>query len=198
MIYRLFADDPARFTVDSVDPGAIDFVNIGVDFGGNRSRTTFAAAAFLRHGGIAVIGEHAVAGGKGEIDSSRINGEFGSFLGKLRQAYPDVRVKYVFADSEAQYLINGLRRYVQENDGGIRVMDCAKRPIVDRIAFVNTLMSSGRFRLTKDCVLLKAGLASAVWDENADGDKRLDNFSTDIDILDAFEYAVERYMMSMK
>ncbi|MBQ8333051.1 MAG: phage terminase large subunit [Clostridia bacterium] len=198
LIYRLFADDPAKFTRDTVDPGEIDFVNIGVDFGGNRSRTTFAAAAFLRHSGITVIGEHAVAGGKGEIDSSRINVEFGRFLADLRQRYPGVRIRYVFADSEAQYLINGLRRYVQENDGGVRVMDSAKRPIVDRIAFVNTLMSSGRFSLTKECVLLRAGLASAVWDENADGDKRLDNFSTDIDILDAFEYAVERYMTSMK
>lgn len=196
LIYRIFADDPGKFTRESVGGGEIDFVNIGVDFGGNRSRTTFAAAAFLRQGGIAVIGEHAVAGGKGEIDSDRINGEFGRFLARLREKYPGVRIRYVFADSEAQYLINGLRRYLHGDS--VRVMDSAKRPIVDRIAFVNTLMSSGRFWITKDCVLLRAGLASAVWDENADGDKRLDNFSTDIDILDAFEYAVERYMSSMK
>ena len=198
LIYRTFADNPASFTVESVSPRDIRFLNIGVDFGGNRSRTTFAATAFLRCGGITVVGEHAVAGGKGEIDSARINGEFGRFLGSLRQRFPVVPVKYVFADSEAQYLINGLRRYVQEHDGSVRIMDCAKRPITDRIAFVNTLMSSGRFHLTKDCVLLKNGLASAVWDENADGDKRLDNFSTDIDILDAFEYSVERYMGAMR
>ena len=198
LIYRTFADDPGKFTSDEVKPGDIDFINIGVDFGGNRSRTTFAAAAFLRQGGIAVVGEHAVAGGKGEIDSSRINGEFGRFLDRLRRQYSGVRVKYVFADSEAQYLINGLRRYLQEKDRTVRVMDCAKRPIADRIAFVNTLMSSGRFSLTKDCVILKAGLASAVWDENADGDKRLDNFTTDIDILDAFEYSIERYMGAMR
>lgn len=198
LIYRTFADDPGKFTADEVKPGDIDFINIGVDFGGNRSRTTFAATAFLRQSGIAVVGEHAVAGGKGEIDSARINGEFGRFLDSLRQRYPGVRVKYVFADSEAQYLINGLRRYLQEKDRTVRVMDCAKRPIADRIAFVNTLMSSGRFSLTKDCVILKAGLASAVWDENADGDKRLDNFTTDIDILDAFEYSIERYMGTMR
>jgi len=198
LIYRTFADDPAKFTADEVKASAIDFINIGVDFGGNRSRTTFAATAFLGSRGIAVVGEHAVAGGKGEVDSSRINGEFGRFLDNLRQRYPGVRVKYVFADSEAQYLINGLRRYLQEKDRTVRVMDCAKRPIADRIAFVNTLMTSGRFRLTKDCVLLKAGLASAVWDEKADGDKRLDNFSTDIDILDAFEYSIERYMGALR
>lgn len=194
LIYRAFADNPSAFTVPDPSPAEIRFLNIGVDFGGNRSRTTFAAAAFHRSGGITAVGEHAVAGGKGEIDSARINGEFTRFLGLLRQRFPGVPVKYVFADNEAQYLINGLRRHVQEHDSGVRVMDSAKRPIVDRIAFVNTLMSSGRFHLTKDCVLLRAGLASAVWDENAEGDKRLDNFSTDIDILDAFEYAVERYM----
>ncbi|MBQ2726953.1 MAG: phage terminase large subunit [Clostridia bacterium] len=197
LIYRTFADDPGKFTAE-VKPEEIDFINIGVDFGGNRSRTIFAAAAFLRRGGIAAVDEHAVAGGKGEIDAQRINGEFGRFLAELRKKYPGVRVKYVFADSEAQYLINGLRRYLQETDRTVRVMDCAKRPIADRIAFVNTLMASGRFTLTGNCVLLKAGLASAVWDEKADGDKRLDNFSTDIDILDAFEYAVERYMGAIR
>ena len=34
----------------------------------------------------------------------------------------------------------------------------------------------------------------ATWDTTKTKDTRLDNFSTDIDILDAFEYAWERYM----
>ncbi len=201
LIYRRFADDPRAFTRDDIPVDDIEFVTVGIDFGGNRSRTTFVATAVLRgernrYGGVAIIGEHAISGSKGEIDSQRINGEFSAFLYGLRERWRGVYIKYVFADSEAQYLINGLRRHLARDaeNCGITVMDSAKRPISDRIAFVSSLMSAGKFFLMSDCVLLRDGLSGAVWDEKCDGDKRLDNFTSDIDILDAMEYSIERYM----
>ena len=143
-----------------------------------------------------MIGEHAISGGKGEIDSGRINGEFSAFIRRIRQRWQGVYIKYIFADCEAQYLINGLRRHLARDAelGSITVMDSAKRPISDRIAFVVSLMSAGKFFLLRDCVLLRDGLSGAVWDEKSEGDKRLDNFTSDIDILDAMEYSIERYM----
>ena len=51
--------------------------------------------------------------------------------------------------------------------------------------------------LSEECTLLDQGLQAAVWDskEAEKGkDVRLDNFSTDIDILDAFEYSWERFI----
>lgn len=202
LIYRKFADDPASFTVESVDPEGIDFVTVGVDFGGNRSKTTFVATALLKggggYGGVVILAEHAVAGVKGEIDSGRINRELLVFLRRINNVWQNVRIKYIFADSEAQYLINGLRRYLSEEFAGTVVMDSAKRPIADRIAFVTSLMSAGKFHIHKDCVLLRDGLSGAVWDEKSAGDKRLDNFTSDIDILDAMEYSIERYMGKIK
>ena len=59
-------------------------------------------------------------------------------------------------------------------------------------------MSVGKFWLHKDCVLLRDGLAFAVWDESSHSDKRLDNFTSDIDILDAMEYSIERYMKKIQ
>lgn len=198
LIYRRFADNPEEFLVDGVEEDRIRFVNVGVDFGGNRSKTTFVAAAFLRDGGIAVLREHAVAGEKGEIDGGRIGGEFLRFLTDLRARWPGVYVKYVFADSEGQYLINGLRRTLAGAGESVVVSDCAKRPIADRIAFVTSMMSRGQFHVMRDCIHLREGLSGAVWDENAQGDKRLDNFTSDIDILDAMEYAIERYMDKLR
>ena len=200
LIYRRFADSPDTFTLDSVDCNEIDFITVGVDFGGNRSKPTFVATAFLTDGAIAVIAEHAVSGVKGEIDSDRINREFIRFLGGLRDSYPGGEIRYVFADSEAQYLINGLRRAVALSSvgGGIKVLDCAKKPIADRIAFVNSLMSVGKFFFKKGCDLLRDGLCCAVWDESSQTDKRLDNFTSDIDILDAMEYSIERYMKKIQ
>lgn len=196
LIYRRFADSPESFTVDDISADVIDFVNIGVDFGGNRSRTTFVASAFAG-GSIYVIAEHAVKGGKGDIDPDRISREFAAFIGRIRERWRGVSIRYVFADSEAQYLINGLRRYLAAAGESVKVMDSAKRAICDRIAFVNSLMSQGRFFILRGCGNLKMGLSCAVWDENSDSDKRLDNFTSDIDILDAMEYSIERYMSKM-
>lgn len=190
-IYRLFADCRARFTRDSLNSRDIEFINIGVDFGGNRSKTTFVAAAFLQGGRICIVKDHAVSGGKGEIDSERINGEMGLFLRELREEYDGVKIKYVFCDSEAQYLINGLRKSLRRD--GVVVADCAKKRIRDRIAFVNSMMAQDRFFLLSRCALVAEGLACAVWDDSGE-DKRLDDFTSDIDILDAMEYAIERYM----
>ena len=126
----------------------------------------------------------------------RVNSDSRRVRGGIRDRWKGVPVRYVFADSEAQYLINGLRRAVTSSPlgFGIKVTDSAKKAITDRIAFVNSLMSVGKFWLQKDCVILRGGLSSAVWDESSSGDKRLDNFTSDIDILDAMEYSIERYM----
>ena len=199
LIYRRFADSPSDFLVEDADPGEMEFLTVGVDFGGNRSKTTFVATAILRRGavpgGFVAVAEHAVGGDKGEIDAERVCREFGAFLTRLRDRWSGVSVRYVFADSEAQYLINGLRRYLGSLPGErVSVLDCAKRRITDRIAFVNTLFAEGRLRILRDCALLTEGLRAAVWDTSSATDKRLDDFTSDIDILDAFEYSVERYM----
>ena len=50
------------------------------------------------------------------------------------------------------------------------------------------------------CNLVSDGLKSAVWDKDQaekGKDVRLDNFSSDIDILDAFEYSWERFMRQL-
>jgi len=196
LIYRVFADAPGRFTVDISEVPPLKYINIGVDFGGNRSKTAFAAVGFPKEGGIAVLADHAIGGEKGEIDPGRIHREFAHFLGEVRRAVPGVPLRYAFCDSEAQYLISGLRRSLPRGEE-ILVTDCAKRPILDRITFVLSLMNSGRFRITDRCRLLAAGLSEAVWDTDAPGDRRKDNFTSDIDILDAFEYAIERYMKQL-
>lgn len=45
--------------------------------------------------------------GKATLNPTKIEREMGEFLMKLREKYPGVSVRYIFADCEAQYLING-------------------------------------------------------------------------------------------
>lgn len=196
LIYRRFADSPNEYIIPDDGAGGMDFVNVGLDFGGNRSKTTFVAVGFKKTAAgyvNTVLAERAVPGRKGEIDPDTINREAGEFLSGLRvRGYGNVR--YIFADSEAQYLINGLRRYLRQRGESASVSDCAKKPIVDRISHVNHLIAQKRFFICESCRHMISGLAEAMWDEGSAGDRRLDNFTSDIDILDAMEYAIERYM----
>lgn len=194
LIYRRFADSPDDYTLLGIAPSEVDFINVGVDFGGNRSKTTFVAVGFRKAGGVlnfTALSEYAIPGEKGEIDPEKINSDAAEFLVMLHRAYPGVPVRYIFADSEAQYLINGLRRHLGRLGEGAVVCDCAKKPIVDRISFLNQLIAQGRFHVLACCPRLREGICGAAWGED---ERRLDNFTSDIDILDALEYAIERYM----
>lgn len=192
--YPQFADKPENYIVDALPEGA-NFISIGVDFGGNRSLTTFVATAV--HGdfdALTVVKDYHIDGRKGEIDADRVNREFIKFVEELRTEY-NVPVRYVFADSEAQYLINGMRKAAQHL--GLSIGDSKKVEVVQRIICTNSLMNTGRFKVMRNCQLVRDGLMGAVWSPKAaekGKDERLDDFTSDIDILDATEYSFERFI----
>lgn len=192
--YPRYADKPQDYIVDELPEGA-GFISIGVDFGGNRSLTTFVATAV--HGNydrLTIIKDHHITGQKGDIDGDRVNREFIQFVNELRAEY-SIPVKYVFADSEAQYLINGMRRAAASL--GISIGDSKKVEVVQRIICTNSLMNTGRFKVLRRCQLVQEGLMGAVWNPKAAAqgrDERLDDFTSDIDILDALEYSFERFI----
>lgn len=204
-IYHQFADNPARWLIDFTDADKkrerlsdVDFVSIGVDFGGNRSLTTFVATAIHRgYKNLTVLKDYHIKGNKGEIDSNRVNNEFIGFVNRLKAEFPGMHIKYCFADSEAQYLINGLIRAVKAAGLGIGIGDSAKYEIVQRIYCTLTLLNTDRIMINKECGLVTGGLTGAVWDSTKAKDTRLDNFSSDIDILDAFEYSFERFIKKL-
>lgn len=197
LIYRQFADREDDYLAKNLDSDYlkdVEFVSVGVDFGGTRSLTAFVASAVHRNfSKITAVADYHIKGRKGDIDADRLCQEFVGFVQRLRTKFPQLYIRYVFADSEAQYLINSLRAAVRRNGLGIEIADSAKYKITDRIIAANTLLNTGRMLISKDCEILRGGLRSAAWDKNRQ-DARLDNFSSDIDILDAFEYSWERFI----
>lgn len=192
--YPQFADNPENYIVDECPPDP-NFISIGVDFGGNRSLTAFVATAI--HGdfdAVTVIKDYHIQGRKGEIDGDRVNAEFIRFVRELQAEYR-APVRYCFADSEAQYLINGLRRKCAQL--GLTVGDSKKTAVVQRIIAANTLLNTGRMKIMRGCKLTQDGLRGAMWSPKAaekGKDERLDDFTSDIDILDACEYSWERFI----
>lgn len=207
LIYQQLADNPQRWVLKTESNEAkkliqsIDFISIGVDFGGNRSLTTFVATGILRgFSGLLTLRDHYIKGRKGEIDSERVNQEFIFFVYQLQQDYPKIYIKFCFADNEAQYLINGLRKAIREAGLAIEVRDSDKNPITQRIYCTSTLLNTNRLHFLDSCTQVINGLSCAAWDEKAaekGKDVRLDNFTSDIDTVDGFEYSWERFMKKL-
>lgn len=193
--YPQFADRPEDFIIDKL-PDDPRFISIGVDWGGNRSLTAFVATVV--HGNfdrLTVIKDYHIEGRKGEIDGNRVNTEFVRFVNMLRAEHPNIPVRYVFADSAEQYLINGLRSVIKPM--GLAIGDSQKVPIVQRIICANSLLNTGRLKVMRECQYVQDGFRAAVWDAKAASkgeDKRLDDFTSDIDVLDATEYSFERFI----
>jgi hypothetical protein len=83
---------------------------------------------------------------------------------------------------------------VQNAGLGVNIHNARKGKTNDRIAFFMRIQGAHRFFVKKKCVNLIEALETAVWNDKIGTDERLDNGTTNIDSLDAMEYAVESHM----
>lgn len=199
-IYRAFADSPEAFRINSdelkdnartIRPKILKVV-LGVDFGGNQSGHAFVATAFLRDGRVVPIASKRVmAADAGKpIDASVLDGLVCEFVQRVADKYrgPDA----LYWDNAETVLGNTIRNAIGARWPEIAVRPARKIRIKDRIDATIRLMGSGRFKLTEDCESLSQALQEAVWNDKKQEDERLDDGTSDIDSLDAFEYTIER------
>lgn len=219
-IYKRFADNPEAFKCEIVDEFSPDSeykqfrkeditsIEIGLDFGGNQSGHSFVARGYTDNyrDVIALKSRRITAKDeKEDIDSNRLNELFCEFIREVIKQYSVCvrsgdyvqycNVESVFWDNAETVLGNSIRNAVEKEFPWIAVKPAKKRPINDRIRCTVKLMGAGRFFITKNCESMQTAFSDAVWDKEAVGkDERLDDGSTDIDSLDAFEYTIERDM----
>ena len=105
-------------------------------------------------------------------------------------------IHYLFCDSAEQTLINHIRTRLRAcplSWLADRVQNSAKIQIIDRIRLTSILMGGGRFLFMPEAATLPDAHATPLWSQKRPGvDERLDDVTTDIDTLDAFEYTIER------
>lgn len=194
-IYKQFAGQPEKFILDKEDLRKTLFreINIGIDFGGNKSKHAFVATGITRDYSTLV----ALKTRRHEPKATKdLENQAVEFVRDVLNQYGQVDAVYL--DSAEKVLIAGIRQAaVEAGLAHIRFRDARKFEVNDRIQGTIRLMGSEKFFLTEDCKTLKEALEQAVWDEKAQGDKRLDDGSTDIDTLDAFEYSFEREINRM-
>lgn len=219
-IYKRFADNPAAFRCEVVDELSSDSecrqfrkeditsIEIGLDFGGNQSGHSFVARGYTDNYKevLALRSKRIKAKDENEdIDSNKLDELFCEFVQAVIDQYGVVvrrgdyveycNVESVFWDNAETVLGNSIRNAVEKEFPWISVKPAKKKTITDRIRCTVKLMGAGRFFLTKDCESLETAFSEAVWNiEVKDKDERLDDGSTDIDSLDAWEYTIERDM----
>lgn len=219
-IYKKFADNPEAFRCKVVERCLKDVelrqfrkkdivsIEIGIDFGGSQSGHSFVARGYTDNYRevIAIKSKRILAKDeKEDIDSNRLDQLFCEFIQEVIDKYADYtksggRMEYcnvesVYWDNAETVLGNSIRNAVERRFPWISVWAAKKKAINDRIRCTVRLMGAGRFFMTDDCESLHDAFSDAVWDkEVTDKDERLDDGSTDIDSLDAFEYTIERDM----
>ena len=200
LIYRRFADDlSAGRTMLIREKPTVSRIYVGVDFGGSGSAHTFVATGTDRSFQhlYALLSERVACkddrGQQIAIDPEQLGMMFCDFVRRVMTLYapPDA----VFCDSAEQTLIMGLRSTARKQGlGWLRIANSMKLPIIDRIRAAQRLMGQGRFHvMDTGCESLCEALSTALWNPKVQTrDERLDDGTTDIDTLDAFEYSFER------
>lgn len=143
-----------------------------------------------------------------DIDSNMLDQLFCDFVQEVIDKYSVIKkqgdyveycnVESVYYDNAETVLGNSIRNAVEKRFPWMIVRKAKKASIIDRIRCTIRLMGAGRFWITEDCKSLQTALSDAVWNKDVkDKDERLDDGSTDIDSLDAFEYTIERDMRDL-
>jgi len=197
LIYEKFTNNKDMYLVDEVLDRDVMFISIGVDFGGNKSATTFVATGFS-HGikKMYVLKSERREGIKDSPES--LEKSFIDFYDSIDRKYP-FKIKRLRVDSAEQILRRGLQNRLIKNDIRLSVDNSLKKEISERIQFEIEMFSDMKVYFVRgETDSLQYALETAMWADNPVKDERLDNGSSDIDSLDAFEYSWEEWMEEMQ
>lgn len=189
LIYQQFADNVQDYliTEDWLEDHRIVYATIGVDFGGTKSAHSFTLTGFTQgFKQVVVLDEYYC---KKRINPKQLQDDFIDFVRRARTKY---KVYEAYCDSAEQTLIAGLESACIQAHVGIDIKNAIKGPINDRIAFYNSLIAQGRWKVMQHCKHIIEAFEQAVYDDKKPNqDVRLDDGLMNVDSLDSTEYSTE-------
>ena len=190
MIYRQFANDPNKFYISNTSHIQPTEVTIGVDFGGNKSGHAFVASGHTYD----FKTLYALASKRyvGEYTPQQVDNLLIKFVQEVINKYG--KVDYIYYDNAEPVLGRGIKQAIQKLFPSISVRGAYKMRVNDRIACLVRLLGADRFKINPACETLIEALKTAMYNNKSMEDERLDDGSSDIDSMDAFEYSYERYI----
>lgn len=199
VVYKDFANNTEKYLIGDplkwVEEQETKFsvISIGIDFGGTKSATKFQATGITKDYRVVALEEEYIK--NEEIDPDALNRRFATFCQMVTAKYGYSQTR---ADSAETVLIRGLDHTAQKMHLGTQVKNAMKLQITDRIRLVVLLMKQGRFKVSRNCPHLIDALQTAIYDPDKFEDERLDDGTSDIDSLDAFEYSIEPYYKDLE
>ena len=192
IIYKQFADDPSKFIKEeAVDENGnkINFmiISIGIDYGATQGETEFKVTGITPYfKQVWTLDEEKLSG---LHTPEQMYEKFVEFYKRVVAEYG--KVTHAFGDYGAlgQVITFGLNRYLQQHGIPLKVDDCIKGRIVDRIELDCHLFGQMRRFILRKCKYLIEAYSQALWDDKKE-DERLDDGTTPIDDLDASEYSM--------
>lgn len=173
-----------RTSSDQTKP-RIAYATIGIDVGMTTSATAMVLTGTMIRSGSAslvVIAERYL---KETPSNKAIEDTFREFVAYGRKV--GVPIREVRVDSASALTIKDLRA-----TGIATIKGSKKNPILDRIRMTKGMLGSDRLLISEDCPHVWEALEQAVWDDkDPTKEARLDDGTTNIDSLDAFEYSWE-------
>ena len=187
IIYKPFADSKEKYIVDEI-PDDLIMISVGVDFGGNKSATSFVAVGFTRYMKTVYILESERI--TKELTPDLLDEEYVKFCSMVYDKY---KIPFTTrADSAEPVLIRGLKNAAAKNQLKTSIKNALKTSIKSRIDLIVRLMGEQRIFFHRSATNAIKAYSEAIWDAKKT-DVRLDDFSVDMDTIDATEYAIEEY-----
>lgn len=209
LIYLYYADSPEKYHIKSIpedEKKKIALITVGLDYGtgdgtgtgseAKRGKTVLEATAITE--GFSKIYCIDEAKFKADYLANEVSKWVIDFVVKLKEDY-NVPI-IIYAEWAGSKTLNNqiLFDLVERKVTGVRLKNCFKSTILDRIDLSNILLGEQRIFFTDNVPGLKTAYKTALWNKEEQLKKgipiRLDNGTTDIDSLDAHEYSISSYI----
>ncbi len=197
IIFRYFAEDDSPYLFKEEDlydeksklKRPFSKLVIGLDFGGNGSKTTMCLMGYINgYKEFRLLEEDGLPITE-NIDAKKICDKFIEFYNMCIKKYS--RVDWVFPDSASTTMIYSLISAARE--AGLpcnNISGCRKNEVSDRPKTIDLLLNTGRLKINERCVEIRKAIASLRWDEkhpDIPEDKNIGNVN---DWWDAFCYTL--------
>lgn len=205
LCYKKFANNPERYGMDYqcelktingkqkwVDNLPLGETIVGIDYGGTKSGQAFVCTRIAYdYTKVVTMASIRITD---ELDSKQLLEKQIEFIEYCRNKF-HCNIDYVYPDNEESVHIRSLDNTVRERGWNTIVRGSRKYPVNDRIEAQNKMLAFDIWKyLNGECDSLVKAMKTAMWDDNKLEDTRLDDFTTDIDSMDAYEYSYERDM----
>lgn len=192
VIFRKFADNDEAYLYD--DEGILEKdstgkcyykdkkpskIVMGIDFGGNGSKSTFVLALYFNGYHDLRFAEEEGIPLSADIDADKICEKFIEFYRYCIEKYS--RVDWIFPDSASTTMINSLRSAARKAGLSYRnIRGCYKNEISERPRTFDMLLNTGRGKINRRCKELRNAVKKLRWDEkkpNIPEDKNMGNIN---------------------